>query len=674
VPNIRQTERETKLAGLIERELSQAEGRGSDVTDAARKRALDAFNCAPLPDDKARVEAGLSVVQDSSFRDMVHACAAQMLPMLSTDAVVQFEPDGEQDEDAARAESAAVEHVVMSKNNGFVEFEEAILDALTLRNGWVKVWVETSETKGKVPLTGDERPELVAALLAPKTIHEKRELVEGGIRVTTTRQTFRVAAVPAENMSWGRNARSSDVEELGFLAEYLPMTRSDLVERGVSKAVAEALPASDAERPEAGRARKRGRHDDRRDAASRDQDVIDSYEVHLRADLDGDGIGELWRILYASRYVLEAEQVDTVPYGTGSPFLVAHRLEGLSLWDVLDQVQATKTEFLRLSVDNTRHLTHGRWAVDDTRTNLNDVLNSGPVIRTKGSPSDAVIPAMTPIDLGPTLLSHLGYQDKLRTERGGASLEMQSAELQIAGETAHGVERQTSLREMLTSHMARNLAETLIRRTYLLVHRYLRLYANEPIAMKLQGQWVQVDPRQWRARDRVNVRAGLSAGEKLRKMGAMQQLIGYQVQAMQAGLDGVLTDLSSGYNAMMDWAAAADVDNPGLYFINPASPQAQQAQAQKQQASQEQQQQLQQIMMGQFQVEMEKIRAEIAQKQEELAFKYWDARLKSETEEAKVVATGTIDLQKAQLQGESREAATAAGAEGRAARVNGAAR
>ena len=670
--SIKQTDKEERLGTLIQTELAQAEGRSSDEADTARRHALDAFWVAPLPGDGERKEAGLSLAQDSSVRDMIHACLAQCLPMLATDAVVQFEPDGQEDEEAARAESAAVEHVIMARNQGFIEFEEAILDALLLRNGWTKVWVDSDVQKGTIPLNGDEPPEVLMMLVQPKSPMETRTPVKSGIGVTTTKQTFRMRAVPAENMCWSSSATSSDIDDLPFLAELLPLTRSQLVERGVSRDTADQLPPYGEEEPDAGRARRR-RMEDRRDAASRDQDVIQCWEVHIRADLDDDGIGELHRCLVAGKFVLEHEVVDCIPYGTGSPFLVAHRLEGLSLFDTLQQIQLTKTELLRLGVDNVRALTFGRWALDETRTNLHDVLQGSAAIRTKGSPSDSVVPVMQTLDQTPSVLMFLGYQDKMRTERGGAALEMQSAELQIAGETAHGVERQTALREILTTHMAKNLAETIIRRSYLLMHRYLRLYSNEPIAMKVKGQWVQVDPRQWKVRDRVNVRAGMSIGEKMRKQGAMEKVIGFQQLAAQAGLDGILTDLPSGYNALMDWAASADVDNPGLYFINPESPQAQAASQQKQQQAAQAQQQQMQIMMGMFKIEMQKISSDIRQKEEELAFKYWAERLKSEAKEAEIVATGVIDLQKAQLQGESRELATLQGAEGRAAGANGAA-
>ncbi len=122
------------------------------------------------------------------------------------------------------------------------------------------------------------------------------------------------------------------------------------------------------------------------------------------------------------------------------------------------------------------------------------------------------------------------------------------------------------------------------------------------------------------------------------------------------------------YNTIQDWLSMAGLDNPDLYSINPDSPQAQQAAQQKAQQQQQQAQAAQQMQQAQMALVQEQLnleRMKLAQQAkadgDELAFKYWNARLNSEVDEMKLAAQGAFDLEKVQLQGEQREARNGAG-------------
>jgi hypothetical protein len=293
-----------------------------------------------------------------------------------------------------------------------------------------------------------------------------------------------------------------------------------------------------------------------------------------------------------------------------------------------------------------------------------DLLNNSDVIKTKDM-SKVPIPLPVP-DLGPSIANALQYQDKVRTERGGAALDMLSADAQLVGETAYGIERQYGQREMLVSFMARNLAETLIRPIYLIMHEYMRRYANAPINIKLNGEWAQVDPRVWPRRERCNVKVGLSSGERTHIQRTLSQMLQIQVSAMQQGLSGQLADLSTVYNTIVDWATMAGIDNADNYVINPKSESAQVAAQNASRSAQAQQKATQQLIQEQLRLEYMRLAQTAKEANDELAYKYWSDRLKSETDEAKIVASGIIDLERAQMQGERREERIESGAERRA--------
>ncbi len=671
------TRKKQKFASIVRNELSRAESRDAHDVGANRASALSAYRLAPLEGDDDRLDNGQAIDQSADVADMVNACLAQMTPMLTTDCAIQFEPEGAQDEDSARAESQAVDNVIQSDNAGYVTFSTAFHDALLLRNGWTKVFVEDDIEVREMALEGDETAEEMNILMTPKHPGETREMINDGlgIRITTTRKRFRCCAVPTENITYNANEDSNDVDELRFIAERMILTRSELVEMGYSKREVYALNQTTDETNIQSRYRNKS-SEETHIGETPDQEAIQCHECYLKVDMDNDGVAELYRVFTAGdegQVCLGYERAELVPYATGSPFISPHRITGESLFDRLWQIQISKTKILRYSLDEMQKNTYGRFVVDETQTRMDDVLNWSGVIRSQ-NPTQAVIP-VAQHNSDAQFQTALEYQDKLRSERGGAALDMQAAEMQIHGETAHGIERQVSLREMLTAMMARNLGETLVRRTYRLMHDFLRMYSNSPMEMKLNGEWQTVDPRQWRKRTRMNIKVGLSAGEKSRKTAALNQMIQMQIGMLTNGKDGILTDEGSLYNAMADWAYASDLDNPDSYLVNPASEQAMQTKQQRAQQGQQMQQiQMQLTQMQAKQLEnAEKIKGEIEllKHRDEMAYKYWSDRLKSETEEAKVVATATTDLTKAQLEGERRERAQQRGADEGAARNGG---
>jgi hypothetical protein len=173
---------------------------------------------------------------------------------------------------------------------------------------------------------------------------------------------------------------------------------------------------------------------------------------------------------------------------------------------------------------------------------------------------------------------------------------------------------------------------------------------------------VTVDPGTWRERDRINIKAGLSPGERRRKASALAQVVSHQLTLMQAGLDGVLVNLPNVYASMRDWCAASGIDAGERYFTDPSGQSATQASQQKLQQGQQAQQMQQQLAMAQLKLEDQKQQLDKYKADKELEFKYWSESLGAEVEEAKIVGGATADLQLAELAGRQRAGADAGAA------------
>jgi hypothetical protein len=144
------------------------------------------------------------------------------------------------------------------------------------------------------------------------------------------------------------------------------------------------------------------------------------------------------------------------------------------------------------------------------------------------------------------------------------------------------------VKEQLAAIMARTFGETGLRSAFQIAHYLLRTQWGEQLTVKVDGEWVQVDPSKWRARNGVRVRIGQSDSQRAKRMVALDAVVQKQVAAMGQGMDGILTDASKIYNAVYDWTSTAMLPGPERYWIDPKSKQAAaagQRKAQQQQAS-----------------------------------------------------------------------------------------
>lgn len=637
-----ETERKERLGSVIQRELARAEGGNSDQAQANRTEALRYYYALPRGDE----QENRSQVISTDVADMTNAVLAMLVPMISTDAVVQFEPMGEEDESAAQMESHVVNGVVIEDSNGFIEIQEAVKDSLLLRNGVLKVMVDEQTSVEKMDVTGapDEALALMALEAPPGT-----EISRDGdtLTVATTKVDFVVSAVPTENISY-QSGYTGPLQGIRFFAERVQYTRSELIERGVSKTVVEDLqPHDDYDNSASDVRRGRATGDD--DAETRDQDQIDCHEAYLLIDLDGDGISERYHCLVAEgKTCLQYEAQDLIPYALGSPFLSAHRITGESLFDHIKPTQDTKTALRRQFLDNIATVNNGRYVYDPSRVAEDDILNptAGGGIRARDT--TAVMPLATP-DMTPGILAALQYEDQVRSERGGASLDLTAADAQLVGETAHGIERQYGSREAMASMMGKNLAETLIRGIYRLTHEYMRRYANRPYPVRINGQYAQVDPRQWPERTRLNVTTGMTPGQRGHLQQTLMASLQLQAQAMQSGLNGVLASPETLYRTHQAWLRLAGVDNPERLGIDPASPAAQEALQAAQQAAQQQQQREETMLRLQVQLEQAKLAEDARQADAKVQHDYYATDMQAEIAEAKIAGQGVIDLEKQRM-------------------------
>ena len=597
-------------------------------------------------------QTGCSSVISTDVADMLEAVIAGMMPALETERVIEFEALSRDDEEKARQESEAVNWVIMSKNQGYILLQECIRDALLLRNGFTKVYVESvtdKQSKRFVDISSEVMAMLVLA--APqgweRTITNADENEDGSWNATVqdkrVRRELNVKSVDPCNVYYSQGYCSSDLQDLPFFAERILYMRGELIEMGFAAKTVNSLKRITLDTSPDETARNRTGVTPDLQGWESSQDIIECFECYWRIDIDGDGIPELRKFLMAGGEILVNEPAPFNPYATGTGFLQPHRLTGMSLYDKLATVQDVKTATLRQYLDCFYNGNTGGVAYVKNMVNLDHLSNPMPSRMVEVTDPQAIIP-LPSIDIGASAQALLDYMDKVRSARGGASLDLQSAEAQIMGETAQGVERQYSVREMLAAMMTRTLSETLIAGTYRNVHKALRLYAADALTYRTRDGFNQTNPAEWVERDRVVVRGGLSMGEQRKKQQALGGVIQQQTTMMQAGFNNILVSLPAIYKSSIDWARASGIDNPEAYFTNPELPESQQAQQQQAQQAQQQQQMMVALQQMQLQLAQQQQAIEKWKHETELQWKYFDSKLDAEIKEAQMTGDNVTKL------------------------------
>ena len=642
-----------ELESMLAQDVAQLANYATTNLVGKRRDAWNMFLCRPRGDEIA----GRSAVIDTTLRDHYHAMMSTIMPSFATDNIVQFEPYGPDDEDKADAESQAVNNIFTEDNSGYNELTAAVGDALLFRNGVIKVWIET-ETESIVQRFNPELSPEQAGLAVEESGWEVHsiDVTADSIDVSATKDTerLRVKSIEPSYFFVDPNAPDQDVNSHLRCGERVILRRGELVAMGISKAKVSQLdeitdyasPATQTTNSDT-LAKNIDETPSYLSSSTWDEQLTDCFWLYRFVD------NERWRFLMGAggQILLLSDSVSFWPYASGSGFPIPHRWSGLSLFDLLEQTSNSKTNATRQLNDNLNVANNQRPIIDPKMTDMDSVVNGAPG-RAILSKRPGEVGFMPFNDISSNSMQFLSYLDEVAGRQAGAALDLASPDAQALKDVSGiSAEMQLGPKEMLASQIGRNLAESLVRQTFLLIHRVLREEFSGTITYRQTDEWVQADPSEWLPRNRINIVVGLSPGERRRKRAMLGEIISMQMQLIQGGTANITTSWKGVHAAITDWMRAGELDSSEGYFLDPEgreSLEAQQAQQQQAQAQQQADQVIQQLAvdMEQQTLELDKYKHD-----SDLQFKYFDARLdaqvKSEIEEAKLVVEGIKDVENA---------------------------
>lgn len=584
--------------------------------------------------------------------------------ILGNDEIVEFQPVGEGDEDSAEQATDYVNYVVLPECDGRQAIEDAISDAIRLRNGIIKWWqdktvdVKFSEHSGLDDMA-------FATLVEPDDVEvlehtarvEEVETPEGPIeipahdvrikrRVVTSQP--KLAAIPLENFLIHPDAIR--LEDSPILGEYCQLRRSDLVKMGYEKDAIWALPSASHDDDEEEDARRRDVDDDK-DAPQKALDEIDYYDLLVRVDKDGDGIAELRRMVFAgglkAENLLEDAEWDEINYADIVAERRPHQWEGTSVPDDVIEIQRIKTVLLRQTLDNLYWQNNQQPIVQEGIVeNMDAVLSPefGKPIRVRQGTDVRtavgynVVPMVA--DKSFTMLAYLDEETADRTGISDASSGMAPDALQNMTAKASAMIEQAGIGQ--TEMMVRTLANSL-KPVFRGLLKLIIQHQDKPRTVRLRDEWVTFDPRMWNASMDAIVNVGLGAGTRERDMMMMQMVMGMQekiLASMGPGVGMLYVSPENMSNALDKFVESTGLRTPRLYFSRPEPEQVQQAiQQQSQQPSPEE-------IKAKAAMELEQVRAQTKMQVEQakLQAKREEYAIKSQSDASKEAAQMEADL------------------------------
>jgi hypothetical protein len=645
-----------EIIAQIEAQENIAYGVNDSALSNDRAEAIDYYLGQPFGNE----EEGRSQVVSYDVQDTIESALPQLLKVfVAGDKVVQFDPKGPEDQEAADQETDYVNHVVMEKNEGFKVFYVWFKDALLSKNGYVKVYseeeeeVEEYEYKGLTDaqlqmLASDEGTEVLehtgypdpsinmdviyqqAAMngVDPMTIMQPM-LHDVNLKVTEKNTEIHIENVAPENMMVSVEVNGPNLQDAKFVQHREVMQLADIAETfdkplDYIKSVMSDLRDTFEEESNA-----RDIYDEEYDRAIESQEAL-VKDTYIKLD------GERYRVVVLGNTVLYKEKCEYVPFACITPMIMPHRHIGRSYADLTMDIQLIKSTLIRGQLDNMYLANNGRYAISD-RVNLDDMLTSRPggIVRVDGDPGTGIMPLSHP-PLPASSFGMVEYMDSMKEKRTGITAYNQGLDSNSLNKTATGVAQIMNASQQRIELVARTFAETGVKELFKLVHYLVRTTLTKPDIIRLRNKWVEVDPREWKARKDLSISVGLGAGNKDQQLVHLTSILNMQKEAIAVGL----TNPEKIYNALAKLTQNAGFKNPEEFWVNPANTPEQEGQKEDKPSEAE-------IMIqGQLQIEQQKAQAQLQQEQ---------VRSQNDViiEREKIAAQAELERFKAQLKAET---------------------
>lgn len=556
-----------------------------------RAAAIDYYlgrNVDPAPD-------GRSQVVDRSVYETIQWIKPSLARIFASgDDVVEIPPVGPEDEAVAKQESQYLNYVVLQRNNWFETFNTAASDALLTKAAYLMPYKEkrrqveieryerqTAEGLSMLQQDGAEfiesksypDPDAVPQQIPDPMTGQLIDLPPPMLYDVTLRRSkeevrFCILPLPPERCKVAKSTTTVQLRDCAYFEYWDFPTLSELRAEGYD--IDDDVAGDPGSQPEEDVARNKYSeefdNDERTDPAMK---RVRCRWIWIRHDTDGDGIAELQHVVRIGQTILHREEVNRIPIAVLCPDPLPHRHVGLSVADTVIDIQRIKTVILRQGLDNLYLANNARTYVNPALVNLDDLVVSRPggVVRGKGIFGQDIAPLPTPF-VFPQAMEGLEYMDQIRENRTGTNRYFTGIDQNALNKTATGIQQLSSMAAQRVEQIARNFANG-IEELFSILHELILKSGHKAETIKLRGQWVQVNPAEWRRRTDFKISVGYAAGNKDAAMQRLLLLASKQGEAMAGGVP--IVNPRNLYETAIELTKAADFATPERFWTDPST-------------------------------------------------------------------------------------------------------
>jgi hypothetical protein len=529
---------ESEVRAILDSRLRAALTKQGSELSNDREQAMNFYFGRPMGNE----QEGRAQVVSKDLMDTVEWIMPSLMRIFCTMEAVQFDPVGPEDEQLAKEETGYVRHVLWKKNAGFMLLYEWIKTFLLQKVGYVKYWWEDTEKVSFRRYTG-LTDEGLTLLMQDLEEHGEVDVVEQEqddngtwsikLKLTTEYGCAKVDGAPPEEVIVSADCKGS-IKTAKFVGHLrTDLTRSDLIEMGYDKERVKKLTDYNWSLSLSEKIARDSVSESTQDSdadADWPSENIKLLEAYTYLDEDDDGVAELRCMLLSGNEVLEDEEAEEIQWCSATPIPVPFRHIGLSMYDIMEDLQRIHTALKRGLLDNVYFTNAPRLVYDSNTVDLAtlQINRPGAHIANNGPAAGAVAPVIYQ-PIADRLLPIINYFDDVRDKRTGSSAMQTGADADVLAQSTKGAYMQAvGAANQRIEAIARIFAETGMADLYKSLHKLLVENQDWAEKFRLRNKWVEqkIPPTEWQQREHLTVAVGLGnagAQEVRANLGLMAQ-------------------------------------------------------------------------------------------------------------------------------------------------------
>lgn len=609
--NIASEINEGELLTSLENSINAADSYAESEIGHQRDKGHRYYYGQPLGNERT----GRSQHVSMDVFDAVESVKAMLMETFSADRdICRFDPQTAEDFVPAKMATALTNFIFYRENKGSKILHDVIHDALVAKTGIVKRYYknyyeydeetfEGLDEAGFSMLASDEAvtiteyAEEAQAVQAqdPQTgqvIEATQVMYSGELVRKIDKSKICIEVIPPEDFLI--TPRATDEEDADFCSHRTSRTRGELLSEGYDPELVQRLD-EDKDLHEDGSLGRDSvdnyRHDDSYESDN-DREYVTIYESYMKKYRDDLQKCVVLKVLHSRRVLLDLEIVSEKPFRYFTPFPLPHRFHGMSLADVLFDIQKTQSSLKRGVVDHTFMTNTSRFIANLSLVkNPRDLLDNkvGAIIDVNSPNPENVVRPMPMPNLSGTVFQAIENLETEKEARSGMSRMARGMDSTVVSKqnSSDLITQFMNASNRRIMVMARNLAENFLKP---LMHDIYRLAIENEKAEKmiqLDGQFVPVNPQFLGDRTEMSVAVALTPEEQAQEAQLLLSLDGqFTMNPNDPTLGGMYT--APQRHAMLSRAfELLNIKNGASFLFDPNSPEFQQ----QQQAMQQQQMQ-----------------------------------------------------------------------------------